>query len=147
MQNLIKELYKCRPMPNQAGMALVLYDIDGIFVVIDKDADRLYLTLGWEITDFSDEGTIFSYMMVSPKGICVLKQLSIDYEIVKAQAVDNISRDSIVTTQQTLDYLRLQAGSHILSYPIVGHNTMIESVGFIREVRLTSLNISRQEIT
>lgn len=71
MQNLIKELYKCRPMPNQAGMALVLYDIDGIFVVIDKDADRLYLTLGWEITDFSDEGTIFSYMMVSPKGICV----------------------------------------------------------------------------
>ena len=147
MQNLIKELYKCRPMPNQAGMALVLYEIGGTFVAIGKDADRLYLTLGWEITDFSDEGTIFSYMMVSPKGICVLKQLSIDYEIVKAQAVDNISRDSIVTTQQTLDYLRLQAGTHILSYPIVGHNTMIESVGFIREVRLTSLNISRQEIT
>ncbi len=147
MQNLIKELYKCRPMPNQAGMILVLYDLDGVFIAIGDDADRLYLMLGWEITDFSDEGTIFSYMMVLSKGISVLNLLGIDYDIINAPSADDISKESIATTQQTLDYLRLQAGSHIVSYPIVGHSTMIESVGYIREVRLTSLNIRSQSIT
>lgn len=147
MQNLIKELYKCCPMPNQAGMALVLYEIGGTFVAIGKDADRLYLTLGWEITDFSDKGTVFSYMLASSKGVIVLEHLGIKYKIIKIEVSNSTNRASIAMTQQSLDYLRLQAGPHTISYPIVGHNTMIESIGYIREVRLTSLNISRQSIT
>ena len=147
MQNLIKELYKCCPMPTQAGMALVLYEIGGTFVAIGKDADRLYLTLGWEITDFSDKGTVFSYMLASSKGVIVLEHLGIKYKIIKIEVSNSTNRASIAMTQQSLDYLRLQAGPHTISYPIVGHNTMIESIGYIREVRLTSLNISRQSIT
>ena len=41
MQKLVKELYKCCPMPEKAGMALVLYDTGSMFLAIGKDAARL----------------------------------------------------------------------------------------------------------
>ena len=80
MQKLVKELYKCCPMPEKAGMALVLYDTGSMFLAIGKDADRLYLTLGWELSDFADEGSIYSYMTVSTVGVKVLQQLGIEYQ-------------------------------------------------------------------
>lgn len=145
MQKLVKELYKCCPMPEKAGMALVLYVTGSMFLAIGKDADRLYLTLGWELSDFADEGSIYSYMAVSTVGIKVLQQLGIEYQIIKVSVSQDIAVESLATTQQALDYLRLQAGSNS-TYPFVCHSTMIESIGYIREVRLTSLTISREAV-
>lgn len=146
MQKLVKELYKCYPMPDKAGMALVLYNTGGMWVAIGKDADRLYLTLGWELSDFADEGLIYSYMIVSTVGIKVLQQLGIEYQTIKVPLSQDIDGDSLATTQQALDYLRQQADSHSFTYPFVCHSTMIEGVSYIREVRLTSLTISRGSV-
>lgn len=146
MQKLVKELYKCCPMPEKAGMALVLYDTGSMFLAIGKDADRLYLTLGWELSDFADEGSIYSYMTVSTVGVKVLQQLGIEYQIIKVSVSHDIDGESLATTQQALDYLRVQAGLNSFSYPFVCHSTMIESIGYIREVRLTSLIISRETV-
>lgn len=146
MQKLVKELYKCCPMPEKAGMALVLYDTGSMFLAIGKDTDRLYLTLGWELSDFADEGSIYSYMTVSTVGVKVLQQLGIEYQIIKVSVSHDIDGESLATTQQALDYLRVQAGLNSFSYPFVCHSTMIESIGYIREVRLTSLIISRETV-
>lgn len=146
MQKLVKELYKCCPIPDKAGMALVLYDTGGMLVAIGKDADKLYLTLGWELSDFADEGLIYSYMIVSTIGIKVLQQLGIEYQTIKVLVSQDIDGESLATTQQALDYLKLQAGSHSFTYPFVCHSTMIESVNYIREVRLTSFTISRKNV-
>lgn len=146
MQKLVKELYKCCPIPDKAGMALVLYDTMGMLVAIGKDADKLYLTLGWELSDFADEGLIYSYMIVSTIGIKVLQQLGIEYQTIKVPVSQDIDGESLATTQQALDYLKLQAGSHSFTYPFVCHSTMIESVNYIREVRLTSFTISRKNV-
>ena len=146
MQKLVKELYKCCPIPDKAGMALVLYDTGGMLVAIGKDADKLYLTLGWELSDFADEGLIYSYMIVSTIGIKVLQQLGIEYQTIKVLVSQDIDGESLATNQQALDYLKLQAGSHSFTYPFVCHSTMIESVNYIREVRLTSFTISRKNV-
>ncbi len=146
MQKLVKELYKCCPIPDKAGMALVLYDTRGMLVAIGKDADKLYLTLGWELSDFADEGLIYSYMIVSTIGIKVLQQLGIEYQTIKVLVSQDIDGESLATTQQALDYLKLQAGSHSFTYPFVCHSTMIEGVNYIREVRLTSFTISRKNV-
>jgi hypothetical protein len=146
MQKLVKELYKCCPIPDKAGMALVLYDTGGMLVAIGKDADKLYLTLGWELSDFADEGLIYSYMIVSTIGIKVLQQLGIEYQTIKVLVSQDIDGESLATTQQALDYLKLQAGSHSFTYPFVCHSTMIEGVNYIREVRLTSFTISRKNV-
>ena len=146
MQKLVKELYKCCPIPDKAGMALVLYDTGGMLVAIGKDADKLYLTLGWELSDFADEGLIYSYMIVSTIGIKVLQQLGIEYQTIKVPVSQDIDGESLATTQQALDYLKLQAGSHSFTYPFVCHSTMIEGVNYIREVRLTSFTISRKNV-
>jgi hypothetical protein len=146
IQKLVKELYKCCPIPDKAGMALVLYDTRGMLVAIGKDADKLYLTLGWELSDFADEGLIYSYMIVSTIGIKVLQQLGIEYQTIKVPVSQDIDGESLATTQQALDYLRLQAGSHSFTYPFVCQSTIIESIGYIREVRITSLTISRETV-
>jgi hypothetical protein len=146
MQKLVKELYKCYPMPDKAGMALVLYNTGGMWVAIGKDADRLYLTLGWELSDFADEGLIYSYMIVSTVGIKVLQQLGIEYQTIKVPLSQDIDGDSLATTQQALDYLRQQAGSHSFTYPFVCQSTIIEGISYIREVRITSLTISRETV-
>ena len=146
IQKLVKELYKCCPIPDKAGMALVLYDTMGMLVAIGKDADKLYLTLGWELSDFADEGLIYSYMIVSTIGIKVLQQLGIEYQTIKVLVSQDIDGESLATTQQALDYLKLQAGSHSFTYPFVCHSTMIEGVNYIREVRLTSFTISRKNV-
>ena len=146
MQKLVKELYKCCPIPDKAGMALVLYDTRGMLVAIGKDADKLYLTLGWELSDFAYEGLIYSYMIVSTIGIKVLQQLGIEYQTIKVPVSQDIDGESLATTQQALDYLKLQAGSHSFTYPFVCHSTMIEGVNYIREVRLTSFTISRKNV-
>lgn len=144
MQKLVKKLYKCRPMPDEAGMALVLYDIGGSWVAIGKDADRLYLSLGWELTDFAEGDTIYSYILVSTRGIKVLQKLGIKYQIIKVSVLQDIDVESLATIQQALDYLRLQADFHSFTYPFICHSTMIEDIGYIREVRLTSITISRE---
>lgn len=146
MQKLVTQLYKCRPMPEQAGRALVLYDVGGSWVAIGEDADRLYLSLGWEITDFTEDGIIYSYMLVSTRGTKVLQTMGIDFEIIKLSVSQDIDKASLALTQQTLDYLRLQVGTHAITYPFVCHRTTVESVGYIREIRLTSLGISRESV-
>ena len=75
----MKELYKCHSL-HDAEKALVLFDVGTSFVVIGTDADKLYLTLGWEITDFSDGDTIYSYMVISRYGAKILLDLRLHIE-------------------------------------------------------------------
>jgi hypothetical protein len=147
LHSLVKELYKCPSLPNNAERALVLYDIGSAFVVIGSDADRLYLTLGWEITDFSDGDTIYSYMVVSTKGVRILRYLRLPIETHRAEKHCLPYDLSIADTQQTLDYLRLLVKQETFSYPLINLQTTIEDVGFIREIRLTSLVISTRSIS
>ena len=127
----MKELYKCHSLYD-TEKALVLFDVGTSFVVIGNDADKLYLTLGWEITDFSDGDSIYSYMIISPYGAKILQKLRLNVEYYNAENLPQISVQPPVTIQQILDYLRI----------IVG-----QEVGFIREIRITSLIIDAQSVS
>ena len=145
LENLVKELYKCHSL-HDAEKALVLFDVGTSFVVIGADADKLYLTLGWEITDFSDGDTIYSYIVISPYGAKKLQDQRLNIETHKVEQNYQISGQSTATVQQALDYLRLLIGQERLNYPIITPPVTIEGVGFIREARITSLIINAHSI-
>lgn len=145
-QSLVKELYKCHSLYD-TEKALVLFDVGTSFVVIGNDADKLYLTLGWEITDFSDGDSIYSYMIISPYGAKILQKLRLNVEYYNAENLPQISVQPPVTIQQILDYLRMIVGQESLTYPIITTPITIEEVGFIREIRITSLIIDAQSVS
>ena len=145
-QSLVKELYKCHSLYD-TEKALVLFDVGTSFVVIGNDADKLYLTLGWEITDFSDGDSIYSYMIISPYGAKILQKLRLNVEYYNAENLPQISVQPPVTIQQILDYLRMIVGQESLTYPIITAPITIEEVGFIREIRITSLIIDAQSVS
>lgn len=145
LENLVKELYKCHSL-HDAGTALVLFDVGTSFVAIDNDADKLYLTLGWEITDFSNGDTIYSYIVISPYGAKILQDQRLNIETHKVEQNYQISGLSTATVQQALDYLRLLIDKECLNYPIIMPPVTIEGVGFIREARITSLIINAHSI-
>lgn len=142
----MKELYKCHSLYD-TEKALVLFDVGTSFVVIGNDADKLYLTLGWEITDFSDGDSIYSYMIISPYGAKILQKLRLNVEYYNAENLPQISVQPPVTIQQILDYLRMIVGQESLTYPIITAPITIEEVGFIREIRITSLIIDAQSVS
>lgn len=142
----MKELYKCHSLYD-TEKALVLFDVGTSFVVIGNDADKLYLTLGWEITDFSDGDSIYSYMIISPYGAKILQKLRLNVEYYNAENLPQISVQPPVTIQQILDYLRMIVGQESLTYPIITTPITIEEVGFIREIRITSLIIDAQSVS
>jgi len=142
----VKELYKCHSLYD-TEKALVLFDVGTSFVVIGNDADKLYLTLGWEITDFSDGDSIYSYMIISPYGAKILQKLRLNVEYYNAENLPQISVQPPVTIQQILDYLRMIVGQESLTYPIITAPITIEEVGFIREIRITSLIIDAQSVS
>ena len=142
----MKELYKCHSLYD-TEKALVLFDVGTSFVVIGNDADKLYLTLGWEITDFSDGDSIYSYMIISPYGAKILQKLRLNVEYYNAGNLPQISVQPPVTIQQILDYLRMVVGQESLTYPIITAPITIEEVGFIREIRITSLIIDAQSVS
>lgn len=145
LENLVKELYKCHSL-HDAEKALVLFDVGTSFVVIGADADKLYLTLGWEITDFSNGDTIYSYIVISPYGAKILQDQRLNIETHEVEQNYQISGQSTATVQQALDYLRLLIGQERLNYPIITPPVTIEGVGFIREARITSLIINAHSI-
>ena len=128
----MKELYKCHSLYD-TEKALVLFDVGTSFVVIGNDADKLYLTLGWEITDFSDGDSIYSYMIISPYGAKILQKLRLNVEYYNAGNLPQISVQPPVTIQQILDYLRMVVGQESLTDPIITAPITIEEVGFIRD--------------
>lgn len=142
----MKELYKCHSLYD-TEKALVLFDVGTSFVVIGNDADKLYLTLGWEITDFSDGDSIYSYMIISPYGAKILQKLRLNVEYYNAGNLPQISVQPPVTIQQILDYLRMVVGQESLTYPIITDPITIEEVGFIREIRITSLIIDAKSVS
>lgn len=145
LQSLVRELYKCHSL-HEAGTALVLFDVGTSFVAIGNDADKLYLTLGWEITDFSNGDTIYSYIVISPYGAKILQDQRLNIETHEVEQNYQISGQSTATVQQALDYLRLLIGQERLNYPIITPPVTIEGVGFIREARITSLIINAHSI-
>lgn len=145
LENLVKELYKCHSL-HDAEKALVLFDVGTSFVVIGADADKLYLTLGWEITDFSDGDTIYSYMVISRYGAKILLDLRLHIETSNVRKNNQISVLTTATTQQTLDYLRILVGQDCLNYPIITIPVTMEGVGYIREVRITSIVITAHSV-
>ena len=142
----MKELYKCHSLYD-TEKALVLFDVGTSFVGIGNDADKLYLTLGWEITDFSDGDSIYSYMIISPYGAKILQKLRLNVEYYNAGNLPQISVQPPVTIQQILDYLRMVVGQESLTYPIITAPITIEEVGFIREIRITSLIIDAKSVS
>lgn len=145
LQSFVNELYKCHSL-HEAEKALVLFNIGTSFIAIGNDVDKLYLTLGWEITDFSDGNTIYSYMVISPYGAKVLQKLRLNVETRYIGNYHQISGQTIATIQQILDYLRMFIGQESLTYPIITTPITIESIGVIREVRITSLIINAHSI-
>lgn len=145
LENLVKKLYKCHSL-HDAEKALVLFDVGTSFVVIGADADKLYLTLGWEITDFSNGDTIYSYIVISPYGAKILQDQRLNIETHKFEQNYQISGQSTATVQQALDYLRLLIGQERLNYPIITIPVTMEGVGYIREVRITSIVITAHSV-
>lgn len=146
LQNLVKDLYKCRFTLHQAEKALVLFDAGSRYVAIGIDADRLYLTLGWEMTDFDDEGEIYSYMFLVKDVASVLDYFRIEWLVSPLVMLFENEQHGIAETQQAIDFLRVICKEHTLEYPVIGYNTTIKGAGYIRELRLSSLTINKEKI-
>lgn len=146
LQNLIKDLYKCRSTLHQAEKALVLFDVGSRYVAIGTDADGLYLTLGWEMTDFADESTVYSYMFLVKDVATVLDYFRIEWQVSPLVMLYENEQHGIAETQQSLDFLRVICKHQPLEYPVIGYNTTIKGAGYIRELRLSSLTISTDKI-
>ena len=86
--NLIKSLYKCHSNLIKEQKALVLFNIGVCCVAINNEADMLYIKMGWELIDFEDDNTIYSFMIINQYGIKVLE--SMKYNIVKYDSLSII---------------------------------------------------------
>lgn len=147
LHNLVKTLYKCRSTLHQAEKALVLFDAGSRYVAVGTDADRLYLTLGWEITAFDDEGAEVSYMFLVKDRTAILDCFQIAWLVSPLSMLYEIEQYGIAETQQALDLLRILCKGQTLEYPVVGYKTIINGVGYIRELRLSSIAISKDEVS
>ncbi len=147
LRKLVVELYKCHSLLDKTKKALVLFNIGGSYVAVSSDADKIYLMLGWEISDFTDNDGAYSYMVISSKGLHILRYLLSNLEIHKFEHHCHILDATVTSSQQTLDYMRLLIGHNELCFPIVNHYAAIEEVGFIREVRLSSIIINAQAVS
>ena len=107
--NLIKSLYKCHSNLIKEQKALVLFNIGVCCVAINNEADMLYIKMGWELIDFEDDNTIYSFMIINQYGIKVLE--SMKYNIVKYDSIiyHNDILSTVAELQQSLDYLRINS--------------------------------------
>lgn len=144
---LIKQLYKHPSAAKEAEGVLVLFDVGSCFVAVGTSADNLYLTLGWDIIGFAEEGVSYSYIIVSKEGREVLMLLQNELTTVPTSIRYQLDLHTIAETQQALDYLRLQIQEETLVYPVVDCMVTVEGVGFIRELRLSSIFISKEEVS
>ena len=145
--NLIKSLYKCHSNLIKEQKALVLFNIGVCCVAINNEADMLYIKMGWELIDFEDDNTIYSFMIINQYGIKVLE--SMKYNIVKYDSIiyHNDILSTVAELQQSLDYLRINSTEKSIDYPIVAKNLSVEGMSFIRTLRLSSLHIDRNNIS
>lgn len=145
--NLIKSLYKCHSNLIKEQKALVLFNIGVCCVAINNEADMLYIKMGWELIDFEDDNTIYSFMIINQYGIKVLE--SMKYNIVKYDSIiyHNDILSTIAELQQSLDYLRINSKEMSIDYPIVAKKLSVEGMSFIRTLRLSSLHIDRNNIS
>ena len=145
--NLIKSLYKCHSNLIKEQKALVLFNIGVCCVAINNEADMLYIKMGWELIDFEDDNTIYSFMISNQYGIKVLE--SMKYNIVKYDSIiyHNDILSTVAELQQSLDYLRINSTEKSIDYPIVAKNLSVEGMSFIRTLRLSSLHIDRNNIS
>ena len=145
--NLIKSLYKCHSNLIKEQKALVLFNIGVCCVAINNEADMLYIKMGWELIDFEDDNTIYSFMIINQYGIKVLE--SMKYNIVKYDSIiyHNDILSTIAELQQSLDYLRINSTEKSIDYPIVAKKLSVEGMSFIRTLRLSSLHIDRNNIS
>ncbi len=145
--NLIKSLYKCHSNLIKEQKALVLFNIGVCCVAINNEADMLYIKMGWELIDFEDDNTIYSFMIINQYGIKVLE--SMKYNIVKYDSIiyHNDILSTVAELQQSLDYLRINSKEMSIDYPIVAKKLSVEGMSFIRTLRLSSLHIDRNNIS
>ena len=145
--NLIKSLYKCHSNLIIEQKALVLFNIGACCVAINNEADKLYLKMGWELIDFEEDNTIYSFIIINQYGIKVLE--SMNYDIVKHDSIiyHNDILSTIAELQQSLDYLRISSNEGTIDYPIVDKELSVEGLSFIRTLRLSSLHIDRNKIS
>ena len=145
--NLIKSLYKCHSNLIIEQKALVLFNIGACCVAINNEADKLYLKMGWELIDFEEDNTIYSFIIINQYGIKVLE--SMNYDIVKHDSIiyHNDILSTIAELQQSLDYLRISSNEGTIDYSIVDKELSVEGLSFIRTLRLSSLHIDRNKIS
>ena len=145
--NLVKSLYKCHSNLIKEQKALVLFNIGVCCVAINNEADMLYIKMGWELIDFEDDNTIYSFMIINQYGIKVLE--SMKYNIVKYDSIiyHNDILSTVAELQQSLDYLRINSKEMSIDYPIVAKKLSVEGMSFIRTLRLSSLHIDRNNIS
>ena len=103
--------------------------------------------MGWELIDFEEDNTIYSFMFINQYGIKVLE--SMNYDIVKHDSIvyHNDILSTIAELQQSLDYLRISSNEGTIDYSIVDKELSVEGLSFIRTLRLSSLHIDRNKIS
>lgn len=145
--NLIKCLYKCHSNLIIEQKALVLFNIGACCVAISNEADKLYIKIGWELIDFEEDNTIYSFMIINQYGVKVLE--SMNYDIVKYDSIiyHNDILSTVAELQQSLDYLRISTNENTVDYPIVAKELSVEGLSFIRTLRLSSLRIDKNNIS
>ncbi|WP_259299414.1 hypothetical protein [Prevotella disiens] len=103
----------------------MLFNIGACCVAINNEADKLYLKMGWELIDFEEDNTIYSFMIINQYGVKVLE--SMNYDLVKYDSIiyHNDIFSTIAELQQSLDYLRISSNEGTQ----VQHRTAIPSTG------------------
>lgn len=140
-------MYKCHSTLIEAEKELVLFDIGTRFIVVGNDADKLYLKYGWEVSDFIENKKIYSFMNISFYSTMFLDHCGVEVIKIETEYKYKSNYLSLAEVQQLIDYLRLMMDDGFLQYPLINCNVTIEGVGYIRILKLSSININKQYVS
>lgn len=144
---LIRELYKCHSTLIEAEKALVLFHVGTRFIAVGNDADKLYLKYGWEVSDFIESNAIYSYMNISFYSTMILDHCGVKVITIETDYKYQTNHLSLAEIQQLIDYLRFIIDESSIKYPLINCNVTIEGIGFIRILKLSSININKQSVS
>ena len=144
---LIRELYKCHSTLIEAEKALVLFHVGTRFIAVGNDADKLYLKYGWEVSDFIESNAIYSYMNIPFYSTMILDHSGVKVMKIETDYKYKTNHLSLAEIQQLIDYLRFIIDEGSIKYPLINCNVTIEGIGFIRMLKLSSININKQSVS
>lgn len=147
-QFLVISLYKCYSPLLRTEKALVLFNAKGCLIATGINADKLYFRYGWDLIDFKKDDRIYTYIIILPESVSIFTKTNLKYEEISLNINYTPRKQSISLIQQQLDLLRLHMNDTLYSYPLAENNIVIyRETNYIKEMRIISLNISKNEIS